>query len=300
MRWAILFLFFTCAVSTHRRGNARHGSFFRQIFDHSTFTAPLNCLAYIFSSVPNTPYIPSSYISELALLKSKWQIFREEALALAESSRIQATDKYNDIGFNSFFRTGWKRFYLKWYDNPHPSAAVLCPRTIEVLQGIPSVRAAMFAMLPAGGKLNPHRDPFAGSLRYHLGLVTPNDDRCAIVVDGTPYSWRDGEDVVFDETYLHHAANDTTQDRIILFCDIERPMKYRWAQKMMNVVGGFLMRAATSPNEIGDRTGGLNRAFRYIYAVRRAGKALKAWNRTIYYVVKWCLFGAVAILIFWR
>ncbi|TDY22083.1 beta-hydroxylase [Paraburkholderia sp. BL6665CI2N2] len=300
MRWAILFLFFTCAVSTHRRGNARHGSFFRQIFDHSTFTAPLNCLAYIFSSVPNTPYIPSSYISELELLKSKWQIFREEALALAESSRIQATNQYNDIGFNSFFRTGWKRFYLKWYDNPHPSAAVLCPRTIEVLQGIPSVRAAMFAMLPAGGKLNPHRDPFAGSLRYHLGLVTPNDDRCAIVVDGTPYSWRDGEDVVFDETYLHHAANDTTQDRIILFCDIERPMKYRWAQKMMNVVGGFLMRAATSPNEIGDRTGGLNRAFRYIYVVRRAGKALKAWNRTIYYVVKWCLFGAVAILIFWR
>jgi beta-hydroxylase len=83
------------------------------------------------------------------------------------------------------------------------------------------IRAAVFAMLPAGGKLNPHRDPFAGSLRYHLGLITPNDDRCEIIVDGIPYSWRDGEDVVFDETYLHHAANRTEQDRIILFCDVE-------------------------------------------------------------------------------
>lgn len=300
MRWAVLILFLLCAIYTHRRGKARHGSFFRQLGDHSTFTAPLNCFAYFFSAVPNTPYISTSHFPELGLLKSEWQTFREEALALREASRIQAAGDYNDIGFNSFFRTGWKRFYLKWYDQPHPSAATLCPRTIEILQRIPSVKAAMFAMLPANGSLNPHRDPFAGSLRYHLGLITPNDDRCAIVVDGIPYAWHDGEDVVFDETYLHHAANRTTQDRIILFCDIERPMKYRWAQAVNRAVGDFLMRAAASPNETGDRTGGLNRAFRYIYAVRLAAKRLKAWNRTAYYVLKWCLFGGIALAIFWH
>jgi len=300
MRWAVAILFLLCAVYTHRRGKARHGSFFRQLGDHSTFMAPLNCFAYFFSKVPNTPYINPGYFPELALLKSEWQTFREEALALQAASRIQASEKYNDIGFNSFFRTGWKRFYLKWYDHPHPSAAQLCPRTIEILQRIPSVKAAMFAMLPANGSLNPHRDPFAGSLRYHLGLITPNDERCAIVVDGIPNSWRDGKDVVFDETYLHHAVNKTQHDRIILFCDIERPMKYRWAQSVMSTVGDFLMRAAASPNETGDRTGGLNRAFRYLYSVRLAGKRLKAWNRTVYYAVKWVLFGGIVLAIFWR
>ena len=289
-----------CAVFMHRRGQVRHGSFFRQLTDHSTFTAPLNCFAYLFSSVPNTPYISTRHFPELQVLKREWRVFREEALALAEASRIRAAETYNDIGFNSFFRTGWKRFYLKWYDNPHPSAQVLCPRTIEILQRLPSVKAAMFAMLPAGGKLNPHRDPFAGSLHYHLGLITPNDDRCEIIVDGIPYSWRDGEDVVFDETYLHHAANRTEQDRIILFCDVERPMKFTWAQVMIRAIGDFLLRAAASPNEIGDRTGGLNRVFRYIYSVRLAGKRLKAWNRTVYYVVKWCLFGAIAVAIVWH
>ncbi len=79
----------------------------------------------------------------------------------------------------------------------------------------------MFAMLPPGSTLTLHRDPYAGSLRYHLGLDTPNDDGCTIVVDGERYSWRDGEDVVFDETYLHWAENTTQKDRIILFCDIE-------------------------------------------------------------------------------
>jgi beta-hydroxylase len=300
MRWIVILLFMLCAIFTHRRGRVRHGSFFRQLTDHSTFTAPLNCFAYLFSSVPNTPYVSPRHFPDLAVIRSEWRVFREEALALAEASRIRAADGYNDIGFNSFFRTGWKRFYLKWYDNPHPSAEALCPRTVEILQRLPSVKAAMFAMLPAGGKLNPHRDPFAGSLRYHLGLITPNDDQCAIVVDGIPYSWRDGEDVVFDETYLHHAANRTEQDRIILFCDIERPMKFGWAQTINRIVGGFLLRAAASPNELGDRTGGLNRIFRYVYSVRLAGKKLKAWNRTVYYIVKWCLFAAIAIGIIWH
>lgn len=103
---------------------------------------------------------------------------------------------------------------------------------------------------------------------------------------------------MFDETYLHWAENRTNLDRIILFCDIERPMRYRWAQVINRAVGGFLMRAAASPNEIGDRTGGLNRAFKYFHAIRLVGKRLKAWNRIVYYVVKWLLFGGIAVVIF--
>ena len=74
--------------------------------------------------------------------------------------------------------------------------------------------------------LIPKLDPYAGSLRYHLGLVTPNDDACYIDVDGERHSWRDGQGVVFDETYIHEAYNQTTQNRIILFCDVERPLKF--------------------------------------------------------------------------
>jgi beta-hydroxylase len=124
-------------------------------------------------------------------------------------------------------RTGWKRFYVKWYDAPLPSAKALCPRTVDLVQSIPSVNAAMFALLPPGGKLSAHRDPFASSLRYHLGLVTPNSEACRIFVDGESYSWRDGEAVMFDETFIHRAENKTDVTRVILFCDIERPLSSR-------------------------------------------------------------------------
>ncbi len=298
MRWAILFVFIVCIVYTHRRGKVRH-RWYRQLSDHSSLTAPLNCFVYAFSNVPTTPFIAVSHFPELAVLQREWRTFRAEALALRDASRIKAADGYNDIGFNSFFRKGWKRFYLKWYDRAHPSAVALCPRSLAILEGIPSIKAAMFAQLPPGGGLGLHRDPYAGSLRYHLGLVTPNDAGCAIVVDGERYAWRDGEAVMFDETYLHAAENTTTQDRIILFCDIERPMRYRWAQAISKAVGGLLMRAAASPNEVGDRTGGLNHIFKYLYMVRRAGKRLKAWNKIVYYWVKWLLFGLIALAIFW-
>ena len=43
----------------------------------------------------------------------------------------------------------------------------------------------------------------------------------------------------------------------------------------------------------GDRTGFLNRAFKYVYAIRRVGKRRKAWHRPTCYVVKWVLFGSI-------
>ncbi|UXD24507.1 Fe(2+)/alpha-ketoglutarate-dependent dioxygenase LpxO [Yersinia enterocolitica] len=254
---------------------------------------------YLFSRVPGTPYLKQDLFPELGVLRDNWLKIREEGKALMEVQQIKASDKYNDAGFNSFFKTGWKRFYLKWYEDSHPSAMTLCPHTTTLLKGLPSVKAAMFAELPDGSRLPRHRDPYAGSLRYHLGLITPNDDRCFIDVDGTTYSWRDGEGVLFDETYIHYAENQSGQDRLILFCDIERPMRYRWAQWVNHWLGRNLMSAATAPNEEGDRTGGVNRAFKYIYAVRKVGKRLKAWNRRIYYLIKWLLFGGIAALIFY-
>jgi len=200
------------------------------------------------------------------------------------------------VGFNSFFKAGWKRFYLKWYGESHPSAMKLCPRTTELLQGIGSIKAAMFAELPPGSKLVRHRDPYAGSYRYHLGLVTPNDPGCYINVDGEHYYWRDGEPVMFDETYIHYAENTTQQNRIIQFCDIERPMKYRWAAAFNRWFSRNVMAAAGSPNDAGDKTRGLNRAFTRLYKIRLRGKELKKRDRTRYYLEKWAIFAALALI----
>lgn len=290
LKLAVLGIFAVCTTQVHRRGSVCLG-FWRQLSDHSTFMAPIHCVMYLFSGEPNRPFPDTAAFPQLRLLEGHWESIRDEAYRLASAGQIKASDKYDDAGFNSFFKTGWTRFHLKWYDEAHPSARALCPLTTALLQQIPSVKAAMFAALPPGARLVTHRDPFAGSLRYHLGLATPNSDDCFLCVDGEKYSWRDGQGVVFDETYLHHAENRTPQMRIILFCDVERPLTNGIARNFNRFISQTLIRAAAAPNAAIDRTGGVNRAFAHVQRVRLLGKRIKARSRFGYYLLKWLLFG---------
>jgi len=296
IKWTLIAIWLGAITYVYFRGRVRV-SFFRTIMDHSAVLAPVNAFMYLFSAVPPRPYVPAASIQGLQALDDNWEIIREEARQLAEAQRIRAADKNNDAGFNSFFKTGWKRFYLKWYEAEHPSAEVYCPQTVRILRGIPQVKAAMFAVLPPGGKLNPHRDPFAGSLRYHLGLVTPNDDSCFIEVDGERYSWRDGQSVVFDETFIHWAENRSDVTRTILFCDVERPLKYRWAERLNRWFSRVFMTAASSPNQEGDQTGLVNKLFHVSWVMGQYRRRLKHWNRTVYQVVRIALILAVLALI---
>jgi beta-hydroxylase len=283
------------AVAVHFRGRKRH-KFRRQLTDHSTLLAPYNVLMYLFSAVPNRPYIPTSHFPELAKLRDNWQTIRDEALHLFGEGRIKAAEKYNDAGFNSFFRGGWKRFYLKWYDDPLPSAQQLCPKTVELLRSIPIIKGAMFATLDPGGRLVVHRDPYAGSLRYHLGLVTPTSPgECRIFVDGEPYTWRDGEDVIFDETFIHTAENTTNQTRIIMFADIERPLHTPVMRAINRWVSRHIVKETATENYDGDRVGAFNQVFGQVYKIRLVGKRMKARNRKAYYAMKFSIVGLILI-----
>lgn len=294
MKWFLPLIWLLSILYIHFRGKTRL-PLGRQLLDHSVLFAPVNALLILNSRVSRAPYLDPAEIPELARLRDNWESIRDEALHLSDLRHIKVAEKHDDIGFNSFFKYGWKRFYLKWYDASHPSAQALCPKTVALLKEVPSVKAAMFAELPPGGQLNRHRDPFAGSLRYHLGLSTPNDDRCHIVVDGQTYSWRDGQDVIFDETYLHEASNTSDVTRFILFCDVERPVKWRWVEHFNRWFGRVVMSAASSPNEQADQTGMINRLTHLHWKIDQQRKHFKAWNRTVYKASKYSLIGLVVI-----
>ncbi|HEY9064219.1 MAG TPA: aspartyl/asparaginyl beta-hydroxylase domain-containing protein [Burkholderiaceae bacterium] len=293
----ILALLLSSVLYVHYRGRERH-RWRKQMFDHSSLMAPLNTLLYLMSRVPATPYVEVDRFPGLRELEKHWQTIRDEAQTLAD--RIKASEHNDDAGFNSFFKEGWKRFYLKWYEVAPPSASLYCPKTVEVLKGIPCVKAALFAELPAGAKLNPHRDPYAGSLRYHLGLATPNDDACRIWVDGEVYSWRDGGSVVFDETYIHHVRNDTDRSRLILLCDIERPLRFRWAEALNRAFARHVMSAAASPNDAGDRTGVIGKLFKISFVSGKLRRRFKNATPRLYKVTRYALMlGAVVGLGWW-
>ncbi len=293
----VLLSYFFSIAYTHFRGSKRL-SFLRQLTDHSSLLAPVNGLMYLFSAVPRTPYLDLNYFPELKTLRDNWTIIRDEAANLYKEGYIAASEKHDDIGFNSFFRRGWKRFYLKWYQDPLPSARAFCPKTLALIESIPSINAAMFTLLPKNSFLFKHRDPYAGSLRYHLGLITPNSEDCIIYVDGEPYFWQDGKDVLFDETYVHYAENNTEFDRIILFCDIRRPLTNKLAETFNRLFSNTIMKAAASKNLPTEPVGFINKLFHYIYKVRLVGKHLKDYNKPIYYLTKYSLLSGVFYFLF--
>ena len=296
-KFIVLYVFVASALFVHFRGRIRH-KLTKQLADHSTIMAPYNSLMYLFSAVPAKPILDPRTLPELDVLRANWQVMRDEALSLFDDGRIRAATGHNDLGFNSFFKNGWKRFYVKWYGAPLPSAQAACPKTVALVETLPSVNAAMFALLPPGAKLNRHRDPFAGSLRYHLGLVTPNSDACRIWVDGEPYAWKDGEDLLFDETFIHSAENATDKTRIILFCDVERPLHTRAMQAFNRFISRTVIRAASTQNTETEPVGTLNR----IYAMLGQGSdlltRLKRRNRTAFRAVKYTVLAALAYWIF--
>jgi beta-hydroxylase len=123
-------------------------------------------------------------------------------------------------------------------------------------------------------------------------LRTPNDDACWIEVDGERRSWRDGEPMVFDETYVHEALNETDVTRLILFCDVERPMA-----GLMGPINRWFMRHVMgetgAPNEEGEQIGAINRLYERLSGAQAWFKALKDKNRPLYYAQKWVGIAAV-------
>jgi len=247
------------------RGQARWDGFGEYIRKGWPIFTPFNCILYLFTAPKARPAIMDiSLFPELKELEENWEVIRKEALELmAEGGFDQIADKdsasYYDIGFRTFYKYGWTKFYVNWYGYTHESAKRTCPKTVELLRKIPQVNGAMFSVLPPGGQLTRHLDPVACSLRYHLGLDTPNDDKCYISVDDQKYSWRDGEPLLFDVTFLHFAHNDADKSRLILMCDIERPMSpigrlFNWPYKL-------LMRATVVPNTDEDKRGFANKTF---------------------------------------
>lgn len=292
----ILGIFIIASIYVQNRGAVQHDRFTRKLTDHSNFLAPINCLFYFFSKNTQSVYIDVNQFPELKIFQDNWEMIRDEAINLDNASQIKASKDLDDLGFNSFFRTGWKRFYLKWYGANLKSAEQLCPKTLALINQVPNVKGAMFTMLPPGARLTKHRDPYAGSLRYHLGLITPNSDDCYISVDGQKYSWRDGEAVMFDETFIHYAENKTDQNRIIFFLDIKRPVDFVIVDWFNELFSRLVVAGSATKNIDGDKVGFLNRAFGYLYQIRILGKKIKAFNKPFYYALQYSLYLA---LIYW-
>ena len=177
------------------------------------------------SKIPIQPYYHDlTILNEAILIKMNFETIRNEVKSIYRDFEIIN----NDLFFTGLgkCKTDWTRLYLKWFKKIDPIGEKLCPKTIDIVRSMPNIQTAMISVLKPGAKIVPHQGPYSGCIRLHMGLITPNSDDCFINLDGKSYSWRDGEVILLDDSYLHYVENNTKQYRVILFCDIVRPMNF--------------------------------------------------------------------------
>jgi beta-hydroxylase len=112
-----------------------------------------------------------------------------------------------------------------------------------LLRNTPSVYNAFFSILEPHQYVSPHWGYYKGFVRYHLGVIIPEDNAdktCwlrvnadpgdnarrdkALVERGPKHYWRNGRGVVFDDTNLHDAAKESDKVRVVLWLDVARKL----------------------------------------------------------------------------
>lgn len=120
----------------------------------------------------------------------------------------------------------WRTYVLYAYGAKATRNCRECPATAAAVERIPGMKSALFSILSPGKHIPPHRGPYKGLLRCHLGLRIPGPPGTArLRVGATHTTWTEGKALIFDDTLEHEVWNDSAEDRVVLFIDFLRPMR---------------------------------------------------------------------------
>ena len=189
-----------------------------------------------FPGIPTTPFLDPELQPWAARLRDAFPVIRDEALrALAEDQaafgdfvQLKGKARMEDFVAGSSPAPAWEAFFFYRRGQRFDENHLRCPCTSEVLESIELCRIAdqtpeiCFSLLKAGSHILPHFGVSNTRAVMHLPLVVPPD--CALHVLGEPeHHWREGELMMFDDTYEHEAWNRSDQHRLILLMDCWNP-----------------------------------------------------------------------------
>ena len=147
-------------------------------------------------------------------LEAAWTDVRDECSGLPEST-------FEPWVQREMYGEGWSVFGLIAFGMRIDEALQSCPRTAALLTRVPGLTTAGFSRMAAGTHIQPHTGWVQTVYRLHMGLVVPPD--CALRVGFETRSWREGECLVFDDTFEHEAWNRSAKTRVVLLLDFLRP-----------------------------------------------------------------------------
>ncbi|MFK8020975.1 MAG: aspartyl/asparaginyl beta-hydroxylase domain-containing protein [Pseudomonadales bacterium] len=139
-----------------------------------------------------------------------------------------AAETSDNAGFGSLPGSlNWTALDLFKNGKEHKAISCFFPKTLSMLESVPLYGLyeqpfeVFFSLLKAGQRINPHYGLSNHSLTVHLPIEVP--ENCHLTVDGNQLRWQQGKALIFDDTLLHAAENNSDKQRIVLIFSIWNP-----------------------------------------------------------------------------
>ena len=178
------------------------------------------------SRVGDRPLYDPAIFPWIAELERQWPAIRAELQAVLDHAAAIPPLAAISADHRRIAPPGkWKSFFLHGYGYRVEENLRRCPATAAAVAAVPGLNSAFFSILAPGAHIPRHRGVTKAILTAHLGLVVPRaGKRCRMQVADEIVHWREGETLVFDDTFHHEVWNDTGEWRAVLLIQFRRPV----------------------------------------------------------------------------
>jgi aspartyl/asparaginyl beta-hydroxylase (cupin superfamily) len=179
------------------------------------------------------------------VLQQHWLDIRDDGHRLYNNLQDKSVNYLNNynIDLGSEDKKEWTTIPLRLFGVDSNVSCALRP----FLDAHPEIKSCMYSIMQPGKIIQEHVGPYDGLIRYQLALDIP-DGECYLHVSGQRYYWQNGHDVLFDESNVHGAVNNSDKPRMVLLIDIERPYCSIWRTISNKIIVYFMSLLPSTTN----------------------------------------------------
>jgi aspartate beta-hydroxylase len=188
-----------------------------------------------FPGLPDAPYLDPLLQPWATRLQAAYPSIRDEALriiaedaVLADFVNVPKGRRMLDYVSGDGPAPAWEAFFFYRHGARFDANHARCPHTSSLLESIDlchingQAPEILYSVLRPGSRIMPHYGVSNVRVVMHLPLQVPSD--CALnIVDVGEHCWKEGQLMMFDDTYLHEAWNRSNSTRVILLMDCWNP-----------------------------------------------------------------------------
>lgn len=161
------------------------------------------------------------YAKYFDILEQNYEKIREEGLGALNDKGyfVDEAESLKDVG-------DWKQFELFARGNKNMKNCQKAPFTCKIIETFPAARhckrgQVKFSVMHPGTHVWPHCGPTNCRLRAHLGLKVPANTNIRVAEEKR--SWKEGQLLIFDDSFEHEVWHNGTTLRLVLIIDVWHP-----------------------------------------------------------------------------